>query len=483
MRTIAVLALALSGCVGGEISGEDDGTDRVENEIRNIPQFPHKRLCSMPGQTDWAACNAHVRVEPDGTVQPNATPQGLGPADLKSAYKLDTTLGAGATIAIVDAQDDPSAEADLATYRSTYGLPACTTANGCFKKVNQSGVQGSYPKADKGWSGEIALDLDAASAVCPNCKILLVEANTASMTDLGTAVNTAVSLGATVVSNSYGGGESSSDTSFDTTYFHHPGVAIFVSSGDNGYGAQYPAASQYVIAVGGTSLAKSSSATRGWVESAWSGAGSGCSAYDAKPTWQKDASCAKRTIADVSAVADPNTGLAVYDKYGSGGWIIVGGTSLASPVAAGIWALTGHGKDTASLAYANPTAFFDVTSGSNGSCGGTYLCTGKAGYDGPTGVGTPNGSVLAGGATPPPPPPPPTDGGTTPPPPDMSGPAGGGVDNGTCSHGLCSAGAKLTSGCSPCATQICNADSYCCRVKWDSICAGEVASICGASCQ
>ncbi|MCL2733345.1 MAG: putative Ig domain-containing protein [Actinomycetia bacterium] len=333
-------------------------------------------------------------------VSPNATPSGYGPTDLQSAYALPSG-GSGATVAIVDAQDDPNAESDLATYRSQYGLPACTTANGCFKKVDQNGGT-SYPTADSGWAGEISLDLDMVSAVCPSCHILLVEATSASMSDLGISVNRAVTMGAKYVSNSYGGSESSSDTSYDSSYFNHPGVAITVSSGDSGYGVEYPAASQYVTSVGGTSLSRASGTSRGWTESVWGssaggeGAGSGCSSYDPKPSWQTDTGCSKRTVADVSAVADPNTGLAVYDSYGASGWQVYGGTSASSPIIASVYALAGtpaSGTTPASYPYAHTGSLNDVTSGANGSCSSSYLCTAKAGYDGPTGLGTPNGTA------------------------------------------------------------------------------------------
>ena len=327
------------------------------------------------------------------SVNPAATPSGYGPSDLHSAYGLPSTGGSGATVAIVDAYDDPNAEADVAKYRSQYGLAACTTANGCFRKVGQSGTS-SLPSADAGWAEEISLDLDMVSATCPSCHILLVEASSASMANLGKSVNTAVSLGAKYVSNSYGGGESSSDTSYDSSYFNHPGVAITVSAGDSGYGAEYPAASRYVTAVGGTSLKKSSS-TRGWTDTVWNGTGSGCSAYDAKPSWQKDTGCTRRTIGDVSAVADPATGVAVYDTYGGdSGWEVFGGTSASSPIIASVYALAGTpsaGSTPASFPYAHTGSLNDVTSGSNGSCGSSYLCTAKSGYDGPTGLGTPNG--------------------------------------------------------------------------------------------
>ncbi|MEC3997963.1 putative Ig domain-containing protein [Actinacidiphila sp. DG2A-62] len=361
-----------------------------------------QHLCASPAKGAMS-CLSLVRTDTlhHLGVTPNATPSGYGPTDLQSAYALPSSAGSGATVAIVDAQDDPNAEADLATYRSQYGLPACTTANGCFKKVNQTGGT-SYPSPDSGWAGEISLDLDMVSAVCPQCHILLVEATSASMTNLGTAVNTAVSLGAKYVSNSYGGSESSSDTSYDSSYFNHPGVAITVSSGDSGYGVEYPAASKYVTAVGGTSLSRASGTTRGWTESVWGsssggeGAGSGCSAYDAKQSWQTDTGCSKRTVADVSAVADPNTGLAVYDSYQASGWQVYGGTSASSPIIASVYALAGTpaaGTVPASYPYAHTGSLNDVTSGANGSCSSSYLCTAKSGYDGPTGLGTPKGTA------------------------------------------------------------------------------------------
>ncbi|WP_232240689.1 S53 family peptidase [Kutzneria sp. 744] len=344
--------------------------------------------CAATPAPGYAACTALRRTDA-GARSFGPAVSGLTPANLQSAYKLSAG-GAGKTVAIVDAQDDPNAEKDLGTYRSNFGLPACTTANGCFKKVNQTGGT-SYPTGDTGWSEEISLDLDMVSAVCPQCHILLVEATSASYANLGTAVNEAVKLGATAVSNSYGGGESSAETSYDT-YYNHPGVAITVSSGDSGYGVEYPAASRYVTAVGGTHLT-AGGGTRGWTETAWSGAGSGCSAYEPKPTWQKDTSCSRRTVADVSAVADPATGVAVYDSYGESGWLVFGGTSVASPIVASVYALSGNVSGVpASLAYSHTGSLFDVTSGSNGSCGGTYLCTAKTGYDGPTGLGTPNGT-------------------------------------------------------------------------------------------
>ncbi len=337
-----------------------------------------------------------------GLANPYLTPAGYGPSSLQSAYALpSSTAGSGQTVGIVDAYDDPNAESDLATYRSQYGLPACTTANGCFRKVNQNGASSPLPSGNTGWAGEISLDVDMVSAVCPNCHILLAEASSAYLTDLGTAVNTAVILGAKFVSNSYGAAESGSENSYDSSYFHHPGVAITASTGDSDYdGGSYPATSAYVTAVGGTSL-RTASNSRGWTETVWNttsyteGTGSGCSQDVAKPSFQSgiNTGCSRRAEADVSAVADPATGVAVYQTYGGSGWMVYGGTSAASPIVASVYALAGTpgASDTPNAyPYAHTGSLNDVTSGSNGTCGAP-LCTAGAGWDGPTGLGTPNG--------------------------------------------------------------------------------------------
>jgi subtilase family serine protease len=305
---------------------------------------------------------------------------------LRSAYKVTASGSPTYTIAIVDAFGYPNAESDLNVYRSQYGLPACTTANGCFKKVGQNG--GTPPsRADVGWGQETAIDLQMASAMCPGCHLLLVEATNDYFNNLSAAANYA-GQHANAVSNSYGGSESGTAT-YEPSY-NHAGVAVTVSSGDSGYGVQFPASSPHVIAVGGTSLVRASNA-RGWNETVWSGAGSGCSTVYAKPTWQHDALCTKRTVADVSAIADPNTGIAMYGPVSSrrSGWMVFGGTSVAAPLIAGIYGAHGGTANYGSDPYNNATALNDVTSGSNGSCGGTYLCTGAVGYDGPTGLGTP----------------------------------------------------------------------------------------------
>ena len=358
---------------------------------------PHRHVCGPPAHGK-ARCHAEVITEADG-VTPDATtaPTGYGPADLRAAYALPATSAAapGQTIAIVDAYDLPTAENDLNVYRSQYGLGSCTTVGGCFRKVGQGG---SLPAPDGGWGQEIALDIEMASAICQQCKILLVEANSASVADLAASVDKAVSLGATVISNSYGAREFSGETTFDSHY-NHPGTAITVSSGDNGYGVEYPAASPYVTAVGGTSLQRAST-ERGWSETAWSGAGSGCSGLEARLLWQPTGSfCSRRAVADVSAVADPNTGVAVYDSTpysGASGWMRFGGTSVAAPVIAGVYGLAGNAAsvDTRSYPYSHTSALFDVVGGSNGRCkrNVSALCTARTGWDGPTGLGTPKGT-------------------------------------------------------------------------------------------
>lgn len=332
---------------------------------------------------------AHLAAHPMAAV-PAAAPSGYGPADLTAAYALDNTRGSGQTVAIVDAYDDPTAESDLAVYRAQYGLAACTTANGCFRKVNQTGTASPLPVASSGWAMEIALDIEMVSAVCPQCSILLVEASSTYISDLGTAVDTAVTLGAKYVSNSYGGGDSNSGA----YHFDHPGVAITASTGDSGYGVSFPASATTVTAVGGTSLSRSTAA-RGWTETAWSGAGSGCSTVFARPAMQASvgSGCANRAVADVSAVADPYTGVAVYTPTG---WTVLGGTSASSPIIASAYALAGT-PGTAdypnSYPYLHTDELNDVTTGSNGSCAGTALCTARAGWDGPTGLGTPAGAA------------------------------------------------------------------------------------------
>jgi N-acetylneuraminic acid mutarotase len=367
--------------------------------------------CPTPkkGQsTCFALRRTDVRAS-RGLRAATALPSGYAPADLRSAYSLPADGGAGATVAIVDAYDDPNAEADLSVYRQQYGLPACTTANGCFRKVNEHGGT-SYPAPDTSWAGEISLDLDMVSAVAPQAHILLVEADSNNNDDLGASVDEAVALDAKFVSNSYGSeyttqpgsGEDPSETTALDPYYNHPGVAVVASSGDYKYGVSYPAASQYVTSVGGTSLSPSSN-SRGWTESVWNntsgGTGSGCSLYEPKPSFQTDTACFKRTVADVSAVADPTTGVAVYQTFGDTGWAVYGGTSVAAPIITSVYADAGtpvSGTYPNSYPYANTSALNDVTSGNNANCSPAYWCTAGPGYDGPTGLGTPSGVAAFG---------------------------------------------------------------------------------------
>ena len=372
----------------------------------------YKPACS-PSAGYEAGCFALVLTSATGKALATSLPSGYGPVDLQTAYGLSTpsaTRGAGQTVAIVDAFDDPNAEADLAVYRSMYGLSACTTANGCFRKVNQEGQQGNYPPASSSsddWIPEESLDMDMVSAIAPNAHIVLVEADSDSFADLGASVDEAVALGATQVSNSYGGDEYYGQS--QNSDYNHPGTAIVASSGDHGYygdsqDANFPASSQYVEAIGGTSLTSTSPR----IESAWGpsdgiswGAGSGCSAIFPKPSWQHDPSCSGRMVADVSADADPATGVAVYissdDPAGYGGWYVFGGTSASSPIIAGVDALVGPAASSPQWAYQNPSVWNDVTTGNDITsydCAIAYFCDGEVGYDGPTGLGTPNGAEL-----------------------------------------------------------------------------------------
>jgi subtilase family serine protease len=351
------------------------------------------RVCALPS-AGMAGCHALVRTDAAGKPQATGTPSGYGPADLQSAYKLAGATSGGRTVAIVDAYNDPTAEADLGVYRAQYGLPACTTANGCFHKVSQTGSSTSLPRTNSGWAQEISLDLDMVSATCPDCHILLVEANSASFADLGAAVNQAArTAGVVAISNSYGGSDAADSTY--GSYYNHPGIAVTASTGDNGYqGGSYPASSSYVTAVGGTSLTMSG--TTRVSETVWSGAGSGCSTLNAAlpAAAAFSTGCAKRAMADVSAAADPNTGgLSVYAPTTSknSSWSQYGGTSESSPIIASVYALAGGGYSNATP-YAHPGNLFDVTSGSNGTCPTTQWCHARAGWDGPTGLGTPNGT-------------------------------------------------------------------------------------------
>ena len=392
-RTLGTVVATLTAAIG--LTAAAVG---VASSADAVPGAHGQRVCS-DAKAGEANCFAEVLVDANGKdVSPDtAAPSSNAktPADIRSAYKLTGLASGGRTVAIVDAYGYPNAERDLGVYRSQFpNIPACPTANGCLKIIDQNGGT-NLPRFNLGWAQEQALDLDAVSATCPDCKIILVQAKSASFADLGAAVVTASKqAGVVAISNSYGGGDAPDSTY--GKYYNHPNIAVTASTGDNGYqGGSYPASSAYVTAVGGTSLTKATGTTRGWSESVWSGAGSGCSTYNvAVAPAAFGTGCAKRAMADVSAVADPQAGLAVYAPTRRTGstWAQYGGTSLSSPIIAAVYALSGNTAGYANgLPYQNPASLFDVTSGSNGSCPTTQWCHARTGWDGPTGLGTPNG--------------------------------------------------------------------------------------------
>jgi hypothetical protein len=344
-------------------------------------------------------CTALVRTAPRGSAELGVlaatTPVGYSPSNLQSAYGLQSASeGTRQTVAVVVPYDDATAEADLAVYRTQYGLPPCTSTDGCFTKVDLS----STPTNNSGWTQQAQIDMDMVSATCPNCHILLVEAAGDDLPDLGSAVQAAVADGAHVVDFTPNTTEFSGETS-DDVYFDQPGVAIVTAAGDGGFaeGVTYPAASPYVIAVGGTVLTADSSTDRGWTETAWSGTASGCSAYEPQPSFQAsvDTQCTNRMDNDVAAVAassSSDTPVAYYDSYDFSGWGEAGGTAVAASVVAGIYGLAGTpaaSTSPVSYPYAHPQLLNDITSGSTGTCTITSWCTAGPGYDGPTGEGTP----------------------------------------------------------------------------------------------
>jgi subtilase family serine protease len=393
MQAILTSAVLSAGIMFGAVS-----TASAAEPVERSGNVYHVAVCPRFIPEGQARCLAHTVTDSAGRpiidkAGARTTPRGYGPSDLHSAYNITTQGSSSTIVAIVDAFGYPNAESDLAVYRAQYGLSPCTTANHCFTKYNQEGKKKGYPSYNAGWATETALDLDMVSAMCPKCKIILVEARTNTIKNLGAAVDTAAGLGAHVISNSYAGHEKTSGP-YEVDY-DHPGVAVTASSDDAGYGVAFPASSPHVIAVGGTTL-RTSNEPRGWTETVWRGAGSGCSKFYAKPTWQTDTGCKKRMEADVSAIADPSTGVAIYGPAGGGsGWGVEGGTSVAAPLIGGIFGNNGGPVNYASSLYAKTGALNDVTSGTNGPCPGkpAYFCNGEVGYDGPTGLGTPNGTT------------------------------------------------------------------------------------------
>jgi hypothetical protein len=382
-----------------------------------------KPATTKPAAAQPARALSAALVRPGGVhrlgVQPAATtPAGYAPADLRSAYNLAAAAASGgknATVAIVDVGNDATAAADLAVYRTQYGLPACTTASGCLRTVNEQGKASPLPP-DQSLAPFRPLDMDMVSAICPNCRILLIDTTTAASDDLGTAVDTAVSLGAKYVVVGYDRGTPSPTAAADASNFNHPGVAIAVPAGNSGYDSSemseeydYPATSPYVTAVGGTTLQRASNA-RGWTETVWTptpaeqdqGTSSGCFDGYARPSWELGAGCSGRTHNDVAADADPATGVAYYNTdpdYGAAGWGVGGGTTVSASIVGAVYALAGApAADSypASYPYLSPAALNPVTSGSNDPsglpCTSLYLCTAGPGYNGPAGLGTPDGT-------------------------------------------------------------------------------------------
>lgn len=363
----------------------------------------HSQKVCAAASAGHATCFAEVMVSggrgPDARPRASTPPAtATTPADIQSAYRLAGLSSGGKTVAIVDAYGYPNLERDLATYRSYFGLPPCTTASGCLRVVDQTGGT-SLPRFDVGWAGEQALDVDAVSAACPDCKILVVQASSTSFADLGAAADTAArQSGVVAISNSYGSDGDAPDSTYGSHY-DHPGIAVTASTGDDGYqGGSFPASSTHVTAVGGTTLTSATN-SRGWSETAWDGAGSGCSDYNAQPSFQTTSmtGCGRRAMADVAAAADPaDGGLAVYwpTNRQSSGWAQVGGTSESSPLIAVVYALGPNplsGYPNA-LPYSHTSGLYDITTGSNGSCPTTRWCTAGGGWDGPTGLGTPDGA-------------------------------------------------------------------------------------------
>ncbi len=395
-RTAAKAGIALLATLCAVVTASTVTARTVAPIARAVAtQTEHSCAVATAG---FANCDAQIVVDSQGqpaSAQPNAvtgTPNGLGPAQIRSAYALLAAAGKGRTVAVVNAYNHPGVAADLAVYRKKFGLPACTVANGCFRKVNQTG--GSVmPKTDAGWATETSLDVEMVSAACPSCKILLVLATTSSMANLAIAVDYAATQHVSAISNSYSAPDSAPNPAYD-----HPGIAITASTGDNGYGVKSPASFDTVIAVGGTSLKKSATA-RKWTETAWSGAGSGCSKLNAKPSWQSAATkCTGKAVADVSAVADPNTGVAMYDSLsfrGAAGWQVYGGTSVAAPIVAAVYTMSGRTAGyPASYSWTHPGNLNDVKTGTNGKCplATASWCTARTGWDGASGLGTPKGT-------------------------------------------------------------------------------------------
>jgi subtilase family serine protease len=409
-RAAGALAVALSLAAAVMTAGTPDASAAAGPSAPPARQpAAGMRAACAPARPGFARCYALWgpqatvnRAIAAGVTGAAATPKGWGAKNLESAYKLPVSRHPHQTVAVTIAYHTPHLAHYLAIYRKEYGLPACTSAGGCFRVVNQNGRKSPLPSSGKGsgWDLEITLDISMISAACPHCRILVVEANQPSLPALGKAEDTAARLGAQVISNSYGIREDGYSDSL-SKYYEHPGHTIVVAAGDFGYtAANWPANLRSVTSVGGTELHRASNA-RGWSETTWNNGwgagGSGCSAYVPKPSWQPPTDCSMRTVADVSAAA---FNIPVYNTV-YGGWVTVAGTSASAPLIAGIYGLAGNGaRTTQKFLYAHAGSLFDITSGNNdwfsnskgAACGFDSLCVAGPGYDAPTGLGTPDGT-------------------------------------------------------------------------------------------
>jgi subtilase family serine protease len=406
----------------------------AKGDVPFLTVNPARRLCSQPSRPDVMECFAMVRTDVVATPQNEPQVQdgaescrfaeGYCPNDLQDAYKLPwSTGGKDKTVAIVDAYGYKHAASDLTYFRKTMGLKACSTATKCLRIVNQEGHTSPLPPEpppSDDWKGEESLDLDMVSGICPNCKIILVQTNNNQTSNLYTGVKVAGSLGAKYIGASWGSGPEGSDNSI----FHQPGIVISAAAGDNGGGGRYgggpiqPCTYTYVVCVGGTHLVPDVQSKRGWSETVWNdwtftqcggpcgATGSACSKKIAKPAWQTDTGCKMRSAADTSATASLRSPVIVYNSEEGCSppncfWLY-GGTSASAQIISAVYALAGNAASQMGGTYFwkhHSGHVNDVIHGNNLDAGlgvtcassVTYICTARAGFDGPTGWGTPNG--------------------------------------------------------------------------------------------
>jgi len=436
-----LVAIVLSACsshgsTGSLIPQASNAETGGNGDVPFLTANPVRQLCSTPGTPERMQCFASVRtdvmpqpafesqVQSDVESCPFSGHQGYCPIDLQDAYNIPSlTRGKGKAVAIVDAFGYKHAAADLAVYRKTMGLKTCGTANRCLRIVNQEGHSSPLPPEpppSDDWRGEQSLDLDMVSAMCPNCKIVLVQTKDNFTNNLYAGVKTAGTLGPKFIGVSWGGGPEGSNNPI----FHQAGKVIAAAAGDNGGGGRYgggpiqPCTYTYVVCVGGTHLVRDSHKKRGWYETVWNdwtfdycggpcgATGSACSQKIAKPSWQTDQGCRMRSAADTSATASLRAPVIVYNSEigctpPNCFWDF-GGTSASAQIIAAVYAVAGnnfaqHGAEY--LWQHHSGHVNDVTVGNNINlrlgvyCASKvkYICTARFGFDGPTGLGTPNG--------------------------------------------------------------------------------------------